>query len=170
MDARHELLHEWVTEGPIDRRWRRLTADANRASCRGDDEKARLLYEDALAEAEAIFVAAELAPNVEACVAPLLYTIASHNLAELAWRQGEHALASELIAGAFRRLVTVAESTSAPLLLRSSCIRNLEPAVAELARDLEQRNLERAAISSLRRARTATALVQSVFGGESLEA
>ncbi|MDF2693488.1 MAG: hypothetical protein K0S65_1871 [Labilithrix sp.] len=170
MDDRHELLHGSVTEGAIDRRWRRLTAEANRAWARGDEEQARLLYEDALAEAEAIFVEAELGPTVEACVAPLLYTITSHNLAELARRHGEYALSSELIASAFRRLIAIAESTSAPLLLRSSCIRNLELAVAELARDLEQRNLERAAAASIHRAQAATALVHGLFCGESLGA
>jgi hypothetical protein len=144
----------------LDERWRRLTADAHSAWANGDETRARRLYEDALAEADAIFSKAVRSLSIEACVGPLLYTISSHNLAELARRHGDLARSSELVAEAVARLVSIAESTAAPLVLRSSCVRNLEPALAELVADLGRRNLAGAAVAPVERARAAAARVR----------
>lgn len=141
--------------GPNER-WRYLISEANIAFAVGELARARAYYGEALAEADQLFVAATgNEPTVTSCAAPALFTIACHNLAEVARREERFDEASELVSRAFERLLAVANSTRAPLELRASCVRNLKPALAEISGDLSARRLTDRILPAADRARRA---------------
>lgn len=144
--------HEHGEEGKpdddrsIDARWRELTTAANEALARGDGAQARASYEAALVEAEGLLQAERIrgaASNATSPhatrLAPMLFVIASQNLAELDRRERHFDRASALLLDAFDRIVAIAETLDAPLPLRAACVRNFAPALAEIVEDLTAR-------------------------------
>lgn len=137
--------------------WRALTNEANVAFKRGHDVRARVLYEAALAEAEALFAAAAERLSDEAIdLAPTAYNLSCHNVAELARRQKDHATEGIFLHRAYERLVSIAESPSAPLPLRACCIRPLSAASASLIGYFAEQGKRAAAVACTERAKAAT--------------
>lgn len=133
-------------ERPVDARWRELTTAANEALARGDESRARTSYEAALVEAEGLLRVEQMRDEAKATtsphatrLAPMLFVIASQNLAELDRRERHFDRASALLVDAFERIVAIAETPDASLLLRAACARNFAPALAEIVEDLTRR-------------------------------
>ncbi len=126
-----------------DQRFCQLTDAANQALASEDEDLASRLYEQALAEAERLFDAAQVGGSP--LIAPMAYTIACHNVAEVAKRAGDHTTAFRHKRHAVRKLVETAESRLDPLGLRLNCIRHLRHALAFLAEDLTEEDAERQA-------------------------
>lgn len=117
----------------VDARFCQLTDSANQAFGNSDEDLASRLYEQALAEAERLFDAAQ--DGGSPLIAPMAYTIACHNLAEAKKRAGDLAAAHELKRHAAEKLVATAESPLDPLALRVNCLRHLRHALAFLYQD-----------------------------------
>jgi len=120
--------------GKKDVRFCKIAAEGNQAFERGDNEVAARLFEDAVAEANALFAAART--DTSFLIAPMAYTIACNNIAAVKARTGEWKAAYELRLRAVTRLIDVAESLTEPLALRLSCVRQLRNAVAFLSNAL----------------------------------
>ena len=122
-----------VAETGCDDVWKRLTLQANQAKAASDAESARSLYRAALAEAERVFgAAASGALPAARALAPMLYNISCHNLAQHLLDEGEEQVAIDLFERAFERLEA---AILAPLELdwRISCARHLQVSTAALA-------------------------------------
>ena len=131
---------------PVDARWRELARTANEALALGDGARARISYEAALVEAEGLLRAEQIRDAAQAAIspdatrlAPMLFVIASQNLAELDRRERHFERASALLFEAFDRIAAIAETPDAPLSLRAACARNFAPALAEIVGDLTTR-------------------------------
>lgn len=120
-----------------DRRWKKLTEQANTAYARGDIPCARLGYEEALAEAERLFQAATERPS--RFPAPVIYNVSCHNLAELEDIHGDCHIAEALYLRACDRLQGAASSPATILAMRIACIQHIKPALAALAQHLQIR-------------------------------
>ncbi len=120
--------------GEADALFCRLTDEANQAFAMSDDAASDRLYDRALAEAERLFDAARAGGSP--LVAPMAYTIASHNIAEAKKRAGDPQAAYAAKRRAVEKLVATAESPMDPLPLRVNCIRHLRHALAFLAEDI----------------------------------
>jgi len=139
--------------------WKSLTLRANQARERGEQEEARALYEAALAEAEQLFRAASGAASEIAAVAPIVYNVSCHNLAQQLLEQDDAAGAASLYERAFDRLERAAASEHAPHSLRASCARHLQIAAAPLVQHLVEREAREQAQRYLERANVAISAV-----------
>ncbi len=93
--------------------WRALTKEANVAFEQCHDVRARVLYEAALAEADALFAAATEHLSEDAIeLAPTAYNLSCHNVAELARRQRDHATEGIFLHRAYERLVLCLRRTN----------------------------------------------------------
>lgn len=119
-------------------RWRSLTAEGHRAFEQRHDGRARQSYEEALAEAEALFEAAALDDDEAVRFAPQLYCISCNDVMALASRQQDWATASIFAYRAFSRLLTVAEGPRFRLALRCRCALYLNTATSGLVQHLER--------------------------------
>lgn len=117
---------------PIDAAWKGLVSAANEALARGDGRLATERTIAALSEAERLFREEMRMSDIVSSVSPLLLTITTQNLAELARRAGDLDRMRALLCGAFERLAAIAESPEVPHALRASAVRNFNPALAEL--------------------------------------
>jgi hypothetical protein len=143
--------------------WRALTRQAHRAFADGQDFRARQLYDEALSEAELVFVAAALPGNGEATyAAPVLYNVSCYNVAELARRQRDPHTEGIYIYRAFERLLRAAESRDTLYELRACAVRHLGVAVETLVAYLVQHDLSETANAHAERARLATLEVQDL--------
>lgn len=115
-----------------DATWRTLSAAGNEAFRRGDDHKARALYVLAIEEAGRIWTLAKAGDANASSIAPVLHTIACHNLAELERRAGNDATSRELLGRALGRLIDAARDSSLPLTLRAQAVDNLKHALAAI--------------------------------------
>ena len=118
-----------------DRRWKRLTEQANAAYRQGGIPLARAAYDDALTEAEKLFETAMSLPA--SFPAPVIYNISCHNLAELCDKAGEKEQAGAFYRQAYDRLLLAAQSSATPLGMRVSCVQHLKLALAVLIQHLQ---------------------------------
>lgn len=121
-------------------RWRTLTLNGNVAFEKGEEVRARQLFEEALSVAEQIITTASL-PNDDPYavdVAPLLHGIACNNIVELARQQGDRQTAGIYLYRRASCLISVIESSGAPLELRSRCLLHLKVASGGLYEYFEQ--------------------------------
>ncbi|MBX3232593.1 MAG: hypothetical protein KIT84_16580 [Labilithrix sp.] len=121
-----------VMGGEVEGEWKALSAAGNDAFRRGDEREARELYGLAVAEAERLWRLARAGDAVASFLAPALYTIACHNLAELERRAGDGAASRAWLERAFERLVAAARDGALPLALRARAVQNLKHALAEI--------------------------------------
>lgn len=128
-----QAKHLVILEGG-DRRWKRLTEQANTAYAQGDISLARAAYDDALTEAERLFEAAMFRPVP--FPAPVIYNVSCHNLAELHEKAGKQEEAGAFYRQAYDKLLLAAESASTPLGLRVSCVQHLKHALAVLVQHM----------------------------------
>jgi tetratricopeptide (TPR) repeat protein len=137
--------------------WKAFAQQGNAARTNGDVAGARSLYEAALAEAERVFEAARLERMPDAAaLAPVLFNISCHNLAQLVLELGDAEGSLRLLERAFERLVlTAGEDIAAPFALRTSCARHLQVAAAALAEALLERGARERAEECVRRANAA---------------
>jgi hypothetical protein len=137
--------------------WRALTQHGNKAFEQQHDTRARHLYEEALAEAEALFKAAEESVGSATLrLAPMAYNTSCQNVAELARRQRDVETVGIFLYRAYERLVSVAESAKPPLELRSACLEPLGAAAEALIGYLGAHGLRDAAFTYTERAKAAT--------------
>jgi hypothetical protein len=115
-----------------DAKWRALSAAGNAAFRRGADREARASYLLAIEEAARIWTLAKSGDESACSIAPVLHTIACHNLAELERRAGNDATSRALLDRALERLVDAARDASLPLTLRARAVANLKHALAEI--------------------------------------
>ncbi|WP_266065046.1 hypothetical protein [Brucella intermedia] len=130
-----------------DRKWKRLTEQANQAYAQGDIGLARATYEDALTEAERLFDAAQLTSH--ALPVPVIFNISCHNLAELENRNGKADAAESYFRKAFDHLLIAARSPSSPLSLRLACMQHLKHALAMLVQHLQATNAPNEAVDEI---------------------
>ncbi|HKO94305.1 MAG TPA: hypothetical protein VJU61_24295 [Polyangiaceae bacterium] len=150
--------------------WRSLTLRARQAIAQGDLGEARRLYEEALAEADAALVAAQLPANDQViCLAPAQYHLSCRNIAELARRQDDHGTEGIFTYRAYSRLVGLAESARAPLALRSSAVSQLDGALRALDRYTAAHGPKEALHGQTERVRAVTAAVLSLAEAAGLE-
>lgn len=116
----------------VDEKWRAFSAAGNEAFARGDDRTARALYSLALDESAHALAMARSGDATAIPMAPVLQTIAFHNMAALARRSGNAAESLALLQRAVESLVSLARDSSAPASLRVHAADNLKPAIAEL--------------------------------------
>lgn len=117
---------------PLDTEWQELVREANEALARGDGPRALERTLAALTEAERLFHEELRMTDIVTSISPLLLTVTTLNLAELARLVGDRERAQALLCGAFERLAAIAESDEVPHALRASAVRNFNPALAEL--------------------------------------
>jgi hypothetical protein len=150
--------------------WRTLTLQARQAIDQGDLGLARQLYEQALSEADGSLVAAQLPANDQAiCLAPAQYHLACRNIAELARRQGDSGTQGIFIHRAYSRLIGIAESTRAPLALRSSAVSQLDGALRALDRYIAQHGPSETLQGQAARVRAVSAAVLSLAEAAGVE-
>ena len=119
--------------------WRGLTQQGHQAFEQHHDVRARQLYEEALAEAEALFEVATFGGDDEAVrFAPPLYCISCNEVMALACRQGDFATASIFAYRAFSRLLAIAEGPRFSLALRCRAALYLNTATSALVQHLER--------------------------------
>lgn len=110
-------------------RWRSLTLEGNLAFEQGEVSRARQLYEEALAVADALMADAALAGDPQAVrLAPLLHGTACNNIVELARSLGDRETAGSYLYRRVSCLISVMESSRAPLDLRLRCLLHLKVA------------------------------------------
>lgn len=119
-----------------DRRWKKLTAQANAAYAQGDIPLALATYTDALTEANHLFDTA-IADN-DAIPVPVIFNISCHNLAELFEKSEEMAKAESYYQMAYDRLLTAARCPSGMLEGRISCTQHLKHALAMFVQHLHR--------------------------------
>jgi hypothetical protein len=151
--------------------WRALTQHGKQAFERQQDTRARHLYEEALAEAEALFKAAEeTVGSATVRLAPMAYNTSCQNVAELARRQRDIETEGIFLYRAYERLVSVAESAKLPVELRSACVEQLSAAAEALIGYLSAHGLRDAAFTYTERAKAATfqvlGLTEELAAGE----
>jgi len=140
--------------------WRSLTLQARHAVDQGEWGQARQLYEEALSEADDALVSAQLPANDQAvCLAPAQYHLSCRNIAELARRQGDSGTEGIFIYRAYSRLVSLAESSRAPLALRSSAVGQLDGALRALDRYIAKYGPSETPRNQTERVRAVTAAV-----------
>jgi len=150
--------------------WRALTLQARQAIDQGDFVEARRLYEEALAEADGALVAAQLPANDQVvCLSPAQYHLACRNIAELARRQGDSGTEGIFIYRAYARLVGLAESSRAPLALRSSAVSQLDGALRALERYVAQHGPSATLHGQAERVRAVSAIVLNLAEAAGLE-
>ena len=150
--------------------WRSLTLQARQAIDQGDFGRARRLYEEALSEADAALVAAQLPANDQTIyLAPAQYHLACRNIAELARRQGDTGTEGIFIYRAYSRLVALAESARAPLALRSSAVSQLDGALRALARYIAAHGSGETLKAQAERVRAVSAVVHNLAEAAGLE-
>lgn len=132
MDLRLDVEGDPRRNGFADDEWRALSTAGNDAFRRGDDREARPLYVLALEESERAWALAESGDEGAALLAPVLHTIACHNLAALERRAGDERASRALLERAFERLVVASHDASLPRVLRVRAYENVKPAVAEI--------------------------------------
>lgn len=130
-----------------DRRWKRLTEQANNAYAQGDIPLAHAAYIDALSEAERLFTAAIKQPG--RLPVAVIYNVSCHNLAELDERNGDSAAAAAFYRKAYDRLLDTARSPATPLAIRITCIQHLKPALAALVQHLRMHGADEDAIDGV---------------------
>ncbi|HWO08309.1 MAG TPA: hypothetical protein VNN80_02485 [Polyangiaceae bacterium] len=137
-------------------RWRSLTLEANLAFEERQAIRARRLFEEALAIAEALLADARLAegPDV-ARVAPLLHGITCNDIVELARQQGDRETPGIYLYRRAAYLISVIESPQASRELRSRCLLHLKVASSGLYEYFEQRGMWDAAAAFSERANAA---------------
>jgi hypothetical protein len=148
-------------------RWRALTLDGNVALERGERVRARQLFEEALAVAEGMLVDATL-QNADHCavdVAPLLHGISCNDIAELARQQGDRETSGIYLYRRVSCLITVIESSLAPLELRTRCLSHLKVASGGLYAYFEQAGMWDAAAAFSARSNAAMFSVQRLQPG-----
>ncbi len=144
-----------------DRRWKRLTEQANAAYAQGDIPLARAAYDDALTEAERLFEAA--IGRTSSLPVPVIYNISCHNLAELAERLGSAHEAEDYYRKAYDRLLEAALSPVVPLEMRMACVQHLKHALAVLVQHIKSGQETEARIGDIiRRAHDAAYTVHRV--------
>ena len=150
-------------------RWRSLTLDGNVAFEQGEVVRARQLFEEALAVADRMMADVSL-PNDDPYtvdLAPLLHGIACSNIAELARHQGDRETAGIYLYRRASCLISVIESSRAPLELRSRCLLHLRVASGGLYEYFEQTGMWDAAAGFSARTNAAMFMLQrlSAEGG-----
>lgn len=136
-----------------DGKWRALSTAGNEAFHRGDDVTARALYALALDEALQILSLAKSGHTTAMAIAPVLHTIACHNLAELERRAGRpenDARSSYLLGRALELLVDLARDDSLPIALRASSVDNLKHALTELVEHSSEKSADALASVTVR--------------------
>jgi hypothetical protein len=114
-------------------RWRTLVARAEAACAQRGFGQARALFEDALAQANALLLLGYQLPTEEVTwLAPVLYERSCHQVAQLARELRDTAGEGIFLYRAFERLVQVAEERGAPVTLRVSCAGLLPDALGAL--------------------------------------
>lgn len=141
--------------------WRGLTQQGHEAFERHHDVQARQLYEEALAEAEALFEVATFSGDDDAVrFAPPLYCISCNEVVALACRQGDLATAGIFAYRAFSRLLAIAEGQRFSLALRCRAALYLNTATSALVQHLERDGQSATARHHAERAGTAIDLVR----------
>ena len=117
---------------PVDRRWKTLTSAANKAFDDGDMARAATLYTEAMDEAARRFRTDRATATM--ANAPPMLVVACANVADHLARAGDHALAAGTMRWTLDHLrAALLDPCEAPAF-RQACLRHIEPALLEYAR------------------------------------